>query len=218
MTRRADDNPLVAVLMLVLLLGAAGGALWISVREKATGERQYSSVETFQSPLTPAPGTAAPGKIQFVESFKRLPNSATAMQTAADAEFDRAARFIGADELPQVQRLISRGGSRDDYSDSELALLRRHGLGSWIRAKAVQWSKDDPAFNTAAESVWARSSKAKSDSGLTELAVRWGEMDRAGRLQILQIIHAVETKTRELTASERDVVTRFAGDEYLANR
>lgn len=219
MARRADDNPLVAVFMLVLLLGAAGGAIWISVREKANGAREYAGNETIPTSGLGQGGAAGnPDGPRFVESFKRLPRNATSLQATADAEFDSAARLIGADELTQIQRIMSRGGSRDDYSDSEFELLRRNGLTSWIRAKAIKWSQNDPAFNTAAEAVWTRSPKMKSDSELTELAVRWGEMDRAARMQMLQIIHAVESKSRELTDGEREAVTRFAGDEYLTHR
>ena len=152
-------------------------------------------------------------------AFKRLPDDATALQRTADAEFDHVAQALGADELAQVQKIMSRGsGSRDDYSDSDLATLRRHGFGKWVRAQAIRWSAGDPAFETAVGSVWKRSGRGHDDGDLTELAVRWGEMNRSTRMKILDIIDAVEHKTRELTSSERDAISSFAGDDYLANR
>ena len=145
MTRRADDNPFVAVFMLVLLVGAAGGAIWISLREKANGERQYSSVESIpDSVLGQGGGTGSSNAPRFVDSFKQLPKRATSLQQAADAEFDHAAKSIGADELTQVQRIMSRGGSRDDYSDSELATMRRNGLTSWLRGKQLNGRRTTP--------------------------------------------------------------------------
>ena len=104
--------------------------------------------------------------------------------------------------------------ARDSFTENELDTLRRHGFGKWLRAKAISWSHDDPSFHTAAGAVWNSSSRARDDGELTELAAKWGEMDRAGRLSLLQIIQAVENKSRELTSSEREAVINFAGDHH----
>ena len=58
----------------------------------------------------------------------------------------------------------------------------------------------------------------KNEDELTELAVRWGHAMDPARRQMLQIIHAVESSSRELTEGEREAVKNFAGEEYLSNR
>jgi hypothetical protein len=154
-----------------------------------------------------------------VTAFKRLPNDATALQQAADQEFDATADRLGLDELKQVQKIMGRkGASRDFFSDGDLATLRRHGFGTWVRAQAVRWSQDDPAFKTVVESIWERSPGVRESGELTELAVKWGEKDRGARMELLRIIQAVEAKSRELTPGERDTVIAFAGEDYLADR
>jgi hypothetical protein len=160
----------------------------------------------------------ADGQPGFVSAFRRLPNDATALQRAADAEFDEAARMLGADELTAVQRIMSRGGSRDDYSDSELAMLRRNGFGKWVRAQAIRWSHEDATFEAVGAAVWGRSPRARDENEMVELAVRWGERDRKTRTKLFHLIQIVENRTRELTGDERDAVNAFAGEEYLANR
>src|SRR5262249_15180530 len=123
-----------------------------------------------------------------------------------------------ADEYARVQKIMSRKGSRDDFSDSDFAMLRRCGFGKWIRAQAVRWSQGDRSFQTAARAVWERSPKARDSGEVTELAARWGEMDTASRQRLLDIIGAVEGKSRNLTDGERDAVISFAGEDYYANR
>ena len=51
---------------------------------------------------------------------------------------------------------------------------------------------------------------------MTELAIRWGEMNRSARQELLRIIQTVEGKTGELTPSEREAVNRFAGEEFAS--
>jgi hypothetical protein len=202
-------------MMLVLLVAVTGGGIWLAAKDRTTGSRRSSVSET-QFAGGSGSRTSPDGSPAFVAAFKRLPQDATALQRSADAEFDEAARMIGADELTQVRRIMARGGSRDAYSESELAMLRRHGFGKWVRAQAVRWSHEDSAFESVVSSIWGRSSRARSESDMTELAVRWGEQDRSSRNQLLQLIQIVENKTRELTDDERSTIISFAGEEYLS--
>src|SRR5262249_38981231 len=117
------------------------------------------------------------------------------------------------------EKLLARkNGGRDAYSDTDLDTLRRLGFGKWLRAQAVRWSQDDPAFKTTSEAVWGRSPNVRDDGLLTDLAARWGEMDRASRLRIFQLIKAVEARSRELSDDERDALVGFTGADYYANR
>jgi hypothetical protein len=201
-------------MMLVLLVAITAGGIWLAARDRTTGGRRSSDSEIHFGGGSRSQ-TSPDGSPAFVAAFKRLPQDATALQRAADAEFDEAARMIGADELSQVRKIMARGGGRDAYTESELAMLRRHGFGKWVRAQAVRWSHEDSAFESIVSSIWGRSS-ARSESDMTELAVRWGEKDRSSRNQLLNLIHIVENKTRELTADERNTVIAFAGEEYLS--
>ena len=102
--RRTDENPVVSIFMVCLLVVVAAGGIWHSTREKSGGGR-YSD-----------PGSDASGGYNssnrkpggFVQAFKRLPNDATALQRAADEEFDNTSRLLGADELTQIQRIVAR--------------------------------------------------------------------------------------------------------------
>jgi hypothetical protein len=215
--RAADDNPLVAVVMLVVLGGVAVVGIWNSLREKPSVAHNHGAA-TWEAQPAPGPGPSGPHP-RFVEAFKRLPNDATALQRTFDAEFDNAARYLSADELAQVKKIISRNArSRDDFSDGELDTLRRRGFGNWVDAQAIRWSQEDPAFKTVSTAVWARSPRVRSDGELTGLAVKWGEKDRSSRLALLGLFQAVENKSRDLTAAERATLAAFAGEEYAANR
>jgi hypothetical protein len=142
-----------------------------------------------------------------------------ALQKAADTEYDNAARALGVADRAEIDKILGRNArSREAYTDSELAFLRRHGLGTWIRAQAINWSHSDPAFTKVGEAVWNRSAQAREGETLLDLAAKWGEMSRSARLELYQAIQAVEDKSRELTGEERAAVVAFAGEEYLANR
>lgn len=216
--RSADDGPLATLFMLALLIAITAGGLWYSVREK-TNRGTRSPDPGRESAGQSRPRSGSPNSHGFVDAFKRLPNDATALQQSADEEFDNTARLLGADELAQVQKIMSRNGSsRDDYSESELATLRRHGFGKWVRAQAIRWSHSDPTFETVVAAVWERSPQAREDRDLTELAVKWGEKSRSARQRLLSIIQSMEGNSRELTADERNEVIAFAGEEFLARR
>jgi hypothetical protein len=201
--------------MLVLLVAITVGGIWLAARDRTTGGRRSTDSEIHFGSESRSQ-TSPDGSPAFVAAFKRLPQDATALQRAADAEFDEAARMVGADELSQVRKIMARGGGRDAYTESELALLRRHGFGKWVRAQAVRWSHEDSAFESVVSSIWGKSSRTRSESDMTELAVRWGERDRTSRNQLLNLIYIVENKTRALTAEERNTVIAFAGEEYLS--
>jgi hypothetical protein len=205
-------------MMLVLLIAVTAGGIWLAAKDRTTGSRRQGDSE-IQLGGGSRSRTSPDGSPAFVTAFKRLPQDATALQRAADAEFDEAARLLGADELSQVRSIMARGGSsRDAYSESELAILRRHGFGKWVRAQAVRWSHEDSAFESVVNSIWGRSSRSLSENDMTELAVRWGERDRGSRNYLLNLIYIVENKTRALTADERSEVIAFAGEDYLADR
>src|SRR5262245_21325698 len=120
--RSSEDNPLVSVFMLGLMVAVGAGGIWYAIREKPRGPG---------GPAGPTPdlsqgavGNLGPGggnSPRFVESFKRLPADATALQKAADAEYDNTVRRLGVEEYARVEKLLARKGSRDDYSDSDLA-------------------------------------------------------------------------------------------------
>jgi hypothetical protein len=214
--RAADDNPLVAIFMLVVLVGVAVISIRHAIRERPAVTGQYAATNGGQS--APQPGPSGP-QPRFVEAFKRLPNDAIALQRAFDAGFDDAVRLLGDEELAQVKKLLARSArSRDAYTDSELDTLRRNGCGDWVRAQAIRWSQEDPAFQTVSTVVWDRSPRSRGDAALTELAVRWGEKSRSSRQELLRLIQTVEGKARDLTARERATLVAFAGEEYFANR
>jgi hypothetical protein len=203
-------------MMLVLLVAITAGGIWLAAKDRTTGSRSSSGSET-QFAGGSGSRTSPDGSPAFVAAFKRLPHDATALQRAADSEFDGIARVLGADELTQVQRIMSRaGGSRDSFTEGELAMLRRHGFGNWVRAQAVRWSHEDSTFETVVSSIWGRSSRTRSESDMTELAIRWGEQDRNSRNQLFRLIKIVEDKSRNLTDDERNKVIAFAGEEYLS--
>lgn len=215
--RPTDDGPLAAIFMLCLLLVVAGGGIWYSIREKP---RVANNVNPgIETPWQMQSSTPSGGGLRFVEAFKRLPSDATSLQRAADQEFDNAARLLNADELAQINKILARkGSSRDSYNESDFDLLRRHGFGKWLRAQSIGWSQSDPVFKKVGESVWERSPQARDSGDLSELAARWGELDKMTRTKIYQAIQALETKARELTGDERDAVSSFAGPEFLTSR
>ena len=103
-----------------------------------------------------------------------------------------------------MKKILSRKGrSRDDYSDGDLAMLRRHGFDKWVRAVRSAGRMKTRRSNPRRSVVWKRAPHVREDGELTELAVRWSEMNRSGRTRILDMIDAVEQKTRELTTGER---------------
>ncbi len=215
--RPSDDGPLAAIFMLCLLVIVTAGGIWYSIREKPRG----GPVANGPGIETPSQsGKRSPGNgLAFVEAFKRLPADATSLQRAADQEFDNAARALNAEELTQVNKILARrGGSRDAYNESDFAILRKHGFGNWLRAQTVSWSQSDPVFQKVGESVWERSSRTRETGDLTDLAAKWGELDKMTRTKIFQAIQALEGKSRELTGDERVIVTNFAGEDFLSNR
>jgi hypothetical protein len=212
--RSGDDGPFAAIFMLGLMLAVAGGAIWYSIRYMP-GEPASLNNSKLSPESRPRPGGSP---TRFVDAFKRLPNDAVALQKAADAEYDNAARSLGVSDRAEIDKILGRNArSRDAYTDAELAFLRRHGFGTWVRAKAINWAQSDPAFTKVGEAVWNRSSQARDDA-LLDLAAKWGEMSRSARLELYQAIQAVEGKSRELTGEERAAVVAFAGEDYLANR
>ena len=215
--RSPDDNPFVSVFVLVVLLGIATGAIWYATQEKVpAGNQQYSGPPTDpKSHGQPGPG----GPLQFVDAFKRLPDDATVLQRAADEEFDNVAKVLSSGDLATIEQIIAKkAASNGLFNDDEIAILRRHGLTRTIHARAARWAQDDPGFKTASGAVWGRSPQVRESGELTELAARWGEMSRMARLEMLQIIHAVESKSRDLSDKERAALTGFAGEDYLARR
>ena len=216
-TRTTDDNPLVAIFMLLLLVGVGVASIRHAVLEKPEANGKYAAAATSEVQSEPRRGPSG-SQPRFVEAFKRLPNEATALQQAADEGFDDAARLLGADELTQVKAIMSRNPrSRDDVSDGELDTLRRLGFGKWVRAHAIRWSQEDPAFKTVSTAIWDLSPQSRSDGELTELAAKWGEKNQSSRQELLELIMAVEGKGRDLSAGERAKVVAFAGEEYVAN-
>ena len=214
--RPSDDGPLAAIFMLCLLLIVAGGGIWYAVREKPRG-----------GPGAGGPGIEKPWESgrrslgngpRFVEAFKRLPSDATSLQRAADDEFDSAAKLLNAEELAQVNKILARkGGSRDAYSESDFEVLRRHGLGKWLRAQTISWSQSDPVFQKVGESVWSARPSARQRRS-DRSGGQWGELDKMTRTKILAAVQAVEGKSRELSSDEREMVVNFAGEDYLNNR
>src|SRR5262245_31303654 len=198
--RSAEDNPLVALFSLVPLVVVGGGGIWYAIREKPRVDGRYAGQSAELTAREGRSQPVPPGSQRFVESFKRLPADATALQKAADAEYDGAIQSLGVEEYGRVEKLLARkNGGREAYSESDLDTLRRLGFGKWLRAQAVRWSQDDPAFKTTSEAVWGRSPNVRDEGLLTDLAARWGEMDRATRLRMFQLIKAVEAKSRELS-------------------
>lgn len=215
--RPSDDGPLAAIFMLCLLLVVAGGGIWYAIREKPRAVA--ASSPGIETPWPTMGRQAHVGPMGFVEAFKRLPSDATALQRSADEEFDKAAKLLNADELAQVNNILSRkGNSRDAYSESDFALLRRHGFSKWLKAQSIGWSQSDPVFQKVGESVWAHSNGSREGSDLSDLAAKWGELDKMTRTKIFQAIQALEKHTRELTSDEREVVASFAGEGFLGNR
>lgn len=215
--RSDDDGPLATVFMLVLLIGAVGGAIWLSTRDQTVGDSR--GLETRLDPgAGPESLKGGAGTQGFEEAFKHLPVDADAEQRRADEEYEGLAQSLDASRLAEVKKVMSRnGGSRDDYADADLAMLRSRGFDMWVRAREIRWSYEDPSFKPAARLVWNRAPRVRKDGELAELAVRWSEMNRSARTRMLDIIDAVEHKTRQLTASERDAINSFAGNDYLAN-
>jgi hypothetical protein len=217
--RSDDDGPLATVFMLVLLIGAVGGAIWLSVRDQTMGDSRGLETHLDPGAATQLRGGGRSGTEGFEEAFKHLPVDADAAERSADAEYDGLAQRLDASELAEVKKVMSRsGGSRDDYGDSDLAMLRRRGFDTWVRAREIRWSYEDPSFKPAARTIWNRSPRVRKDGELIELAVRWSEKNRSARSRIIVIIEAIEHETRELTSGERDAINSFAGDEYFSNR
>jgi hypothetical protein len=215
--RFGEDGPLATIFMLGLMLAITGGGVWLATREKPGGPAGFHRPDS-GGESRPKPSGASGGNTpRFVEAFKRLPQDAVALQRAADEEVENALGALGVADRAEINRILGRDvRSRDAYTDAELALLRKHGLGTWVRAQAVNWAHDDPAFPKVGEMVWNRSSRPKDSEAVIDMAAKWGEMSRVGRLDLFQALQAVDSNSRELTSAERSAVVAFAGEDYLA--
>lgn len=84
--------------------------------------------------------------------------------------------------------------------------------------EALKGIQVDESFKYAARLIAGRSRRECSPDELRYRAVKWNSMSRASQEELLQIIQMAETKSRELTKHERDLLVEFTGDDHLTNR
>lgn len=76
-------------------------------------------------------------------------------------------------------------------------------------------SQVDESLKQTAGSIGRHSSRASSWDDLRSRAVnavKWSSLSRTAQEEVLQIIHMIETKSRELTKQERDLLVDLTGD------
>ena len=163
----------------------------------------------------PAPGPKKPPT--FTEALAGLGDQADALRKTFDAGLPAKKKLLTAEELDAVERILRRKTTgRDEYTAGDLALLRKHGLGDWVRSSAVKWAAEDKRFATVGKRVWDRSPKLQTPAGLFELAARWGELDTNSRNAVVQAMDRFE-QGGNVTSEERDLLREILGTEYFTN-
>lgn len=161
------------------------------------------------------------GPVTFELALAQVREAGKALEAEFEAELPKKKKLLTEDEIGRLDRVLSGAKTRATNPGSRLAgWMRQHRMDKWVSAESIKWSCADPAFRECARLVWDRSPKSRGVAALAEMAVTWGTIEVVGfeNATLARGMKAVESREREIYPEERDLILRFAGEEYLANR
>ena len=171
----------------------------------------------------PAPPVPAPSPPTFEEAIEWVSARGEALKKEIDGELETKKKRLTEDELLVFDAIMGKPFTGVDLANVDVdRFLRKNGFEKLIWYKAIEYAVDEKRtfFRQLAKLAWDHSTKTrlKGKEWLLNMAIDWGSIDDVRGRGIFQIMQDVVSKSREITAEERDVIVKLVGEEFWLNR